>query len=79
MFRACGNGNTVQANLDAVVEHGRKKGADLAATREAELVEQVQVLQKIVKEYREKTPLGHQPHMLASRADATLAQTEKLL
>ena len=31
----------------------------------------------LVREYRDKTPLGHQPHMIAGRADAFLSKVEE--
>lgn len=31
----------------------------------------------LLKEYRDKTPLGHQPHMIAARADAFLSKVEE--
>lgn len=31
----------------------------------------------LLREYRDKTPLGHQPHMIAARADAFLSKVEE--
>ena len=39
----------------------------------AELEAEVERLRALLKEYREKTPLGHQPHQIAARVDAALA------
>jgi hypothetical protein len=39
---------------------------DLIAERDA--------LVELLREYRDKTPLGHQPHMIAARADKLLSK-----
>jgi hypothetical protein len=39
---------------------------DLIAERDA--------LTELLREYRDKTPLGHQPHMIAARADKLLSK-----
>jgi len=31
----------------------------------------------LMRTYRDKTPLGHQPHMIAAKADAFLAKLEE--
>jgi len=31
-----------------------------------------ETLRKLVRRYRDETPLGHQPHMIAQQVDATL-------
>jgi len=41
--------------------------ARIAEQREAELV-------GVLKRYRDETPLGHQPHMIAGEVDAILAK-----
>ena len=45
-------------------------------TRTAELEAENDRLRALLKEYREKTPLGHQPHMIAARVDAALGPKE---
>lgn len=35
-----------------------------------------ETLRKLVRRYRDETPLGHQPHMIAHQVDATLGAYE---
>lgn len=43
-------------------------------TRCLEAADEIERLRNLVRRYRDETPLGHQPHMIAHKADAALGR-----
>lgn len=37
----------------------------------------IELLERLLARYRDETPLGHQPHMIAYEADAALGRKER--
>lgn len=44
-----------------------------------ELVEALREALAIMSRYRQETPLGHQPHMIAHQADASIVKASELI
>lgn len=55
---------------DQVYRYARDYAAQTLASKDAELVR----LRSLLARYRNETPLGHQPHMIAEEVDAALTQ-----
>jgi hypothetical protein len=68
----------VKAERDDIAEiHGQLveiAGAELKRLEAAEA--RVEELQKALRRYRNETPLGHQPHMIAAEVDALLSHPD---
>jgi hypothetical protein len=47
---------------------------DLRAHNFDDAADVIENLTRLLKRYREETPLGHQPHMIADEVDKTLHQ-----
>ena len=59
-------------HCETPLEHSETCTCD--GSRIDDLIAERDALVELLREYRDKTPLGHQPHMIAARADKLLSK-----